>query len=147
MWCVKSLGGSPQVSGFGAAALYRPQVTFHFEELPCQKPSTFWDLSRRIPHQSFSSLVQSCPTLWDPWTAACQASLSITNSWSLLKLVHGVSDASQPSHPLSPPSPAISNLSQRQGPFQWISSSHQLSKVLEFHLQHQSFQWIFRTDL
>ena len=35
----------------------------------------------------FSSVAQSCPTLWDPWTAACQASLSITNSWSLLKFM------------------------------------------------------------
>ena len=38
------------------------------------------------------------------------------------------------------------NLSQHQGLFQWVSSSHQLAKVLEFQLQHQSFQWIFRTD-
>ena len=51
-----------------------------------------------------------------------------------------------PSHPLlSPSSPAFS-LSHHQGLFQWVSSSHQVAKVLEFHLQHQSFQWIFRTD-
>ena len=60
--------------------------------------------------------------------------------------VHQVSDAIQPSHPLSSPSPAF-NLSQHQGmsQFQWVSSSHQVAKVLEFQLQHQSFQWIFRT--
>ena len=53
-----------------------------------------------------------------PWSAARQASLSITSSWSLLKLnVHGVSDAIQPSHPLSSPSPPAFNLSQRQGLF------------------------------
>ena len=51
----------------------------------------------------------------------------------------------QPSHPLSSPSPAL-NLSKHQGLFQWVSSSHQVAKVLEFQLQHQSFQWIFRTD-
>ena len=51
----------------------------------------------------------------------------------------------QPSHPLSSPSPAL-NLSQHQGLFQWVSSLHQVAKVLEFQLQHQSFQWIFRTD-
>ena len=60
--------------------------------------------------------------------------------------VHHVSDAIQPSHPLSSPSPPTVNLSQHQGLFQWVSSSHQVAKVLEFQLQHQSFQWIFRTD-
>ena len=58
--------------------------------------------------------------------------------------VHWVSDDIQPSHPLSPPSPPTFNLSQHQG-LQWVSSSHQVAKVLEFQLQHQSFQWIFRT--
>ena len=60
--------------------------------------------------------------------------------------VHWVGDAIQPSHPLSSPSPPAFNLSQRQGLFQWISSSHQVAKVLQFQLQHQSFQWIFRID-
>ena len=53
--------------------------------------------------------------------------------------VHWVSDAIQPSHPLSSPSPPALNLSQHQGLFQWVSSSHQVAKVLEFQLQHQSF--------
>ena len=60
--------------------------------------------------------------------------------------VHWVGDAIQPSHPLSSPSPPALNLFQLQGLFQWVSSSHQVAKVLEFQLQHQSFQWIFRTD-
>ena len=60
--------------------------------------------------------------------------------------VHWVGDAIQPFHPLSSPSPPAFNLSQHQGLFQWVSSSHQVAKVLEFWLQHQSFQWIFRTD-
>ena len=60
-------------------------------------------------------------------------------------LVHGVTDAIQPSHPLLPPSPPAFNLSQYQSFFQWVSSSHQVAKVLELQLQHQSFQWIFRT--
>ena len=59
--------------------------------------------------------------------------------------VHCVGDAIQPSHPLSSPSPAL-NISQHQGLFQWVSFSHQVAKVLEFQLQHQSFQWTFRTD-
>ena len=60
--------------------------------------------------------------------------------------VHWVGDAIQPSHPLASPSPPAFNLSQHQGLFKWVSSSYQVAKVLEFQLQHQSFQWIFRTD-
>ena len=60
--------------------------------------------------------------------------------------VHWVSDAIQPSYPLSSPSPPTFNLSQHQSLFKWVSSSHQVVKVLEFQLQHQSSQWIFRTD-
>ena len=61
--------------------------------------------------------------------------------------VHWVGDAIQPSHPLSSPSPPAFNLSQQQGLFKWVSSSHQVARVLEFQLQHQSFQWTPRTDL
>ena len=60
--------------------------------------------------------------------------------------VHWVGDAIQPSHPVSPPSPPAFNLSQRQGLFQWVSSSHQVARILEFQLQHQSVQRIPRTD-
>ena len=60
--------------------------------------------------------------------------------------VHRVGDAIQPSHSLSPASLPVFNLSQHQGLFQWVSSSHQVAKVLEFQLQHQSFQWTPRTD-
>ena len=60
---------------------------------------------------------------------------------------HWVSDNIKPSHPLSFPSPPAFNLSQHQGLFQRVSSSHQLSKVLEFQLQHQTFQWKLRTDI
>ena len=59
--------------------------------------------------------------------------------------VHQVSDAIQTSHPVSSPSPPVFNLSQHQGLFQWVSSSHQVAKGFEFQLHHQSFQWIFRT--
>ena len=60
---------------------------------------------------------------------------------------HWVSDAIQSSHPLSSPSPSAFNLSQHQSLFKWVSSSHQVAKVMEFQLQHQSFQWTLRTDL
>ena len=56
--------------------------------------------------------------------------------------VHWVGDAIQPSHPLSSPSPPTFNLSQHQGFFKWVSSLHQVAKVLEFQLQHQSSGFI-----
>ena len=55
-------------------------------------------------------------------------------------------DAIQPSHLLSSPSPPAFILSQHQGLFQRVSPSHQVAKVLELQLQHQSCQWIFKTD-
>ena len=60
--------------------------------------------------------------------------------------VHRISDAIQPSYPLLSPSSPAFNLSQHQGLFTWVSSLHLVAKVLELQLQHQSFQWIFRTD-
>ena len=60
--------------------------------------------------------------------------------------VHRVGDAIQPSHPLLSPSPPAFNLSQHQGVSQWVSSSHQVAKVLDLQLQHQCFWWKFRTD-
>ena len=96
---------------------------------------------------SFSSVAQLCPTLCDPTDCSTPGFL---NLHQLLKLaqthVHWVSDAIQPSLPLLSPSPPAFNLSQHQGLFKWVSSSHQVAKVLEFQLHHQSFQWIFRTD-
>ena len=95
----------------------------------------------------FSSVTRSCPTLGDPMDCS-MASLPVHHQ--LLELtqthVHWVSDAIQPSHPLSSPSPPALNLSQHQGLFKTVSSLHQVAKVLEFQLQHHSFQWIFRTD-
>ena len=60
--------------------------------------------------------------------------------------VHWVSEAIQLSHPLSSPSPPAFSLSQNQNLFQWVSSSYQVAKVLDFQFQHQSFRWIFRID-
>ena len=57
-----------------------------------------------------------------------------------------VGDAIQPSHPLPPSSPFAFSLSQHQGLFQWVRSLHQVAKVLELQLQHQSFKRIFRVD-
>ena len=80
-----------------------------------------------------------------PRTAAHQASLSITNSWSLLKLMSIVSDAIQPSHPLSSPSPPAFNLSQHQGLFQWVSS-HQVAKITGGNSRGQQKSTLRSTD-
>ena len=93
----------------------------------------------------FSSFAQSCLTLCDP-TNCSMPGLPAHHQLPEFTQTH-VSDAIQPSHPLLSSSPPAFNLSQHQGLCKWVSSSHQVAKVLEFHLQHQSFQWIFRTDL
>ena len=82
-----------------------------------------------------------------PWIAARQASLAITNSWSSLRLTSRVSDAIQPSHPLSSPSPPALNPSQHQSLFKRVNSSHEVAKVLEFQLQHHSLQRNPKADL
>ena len=81
-----------------------------------------------------------------PWIAAHQASLSITNSRSLPKLLSIKSVMPSSYLILLSPSPPAPNPSQHQGLFQWVNSSHEVAKILEFQLQHQSFQWIFRTE-
>ena len=96
----------------------------------------------------FSSVAQSCPT---PCNSMNHSTPGLPVHHQLLESththVHQVGDTIQPSHPLSSPSPPALNLSQHQGLFQWVSSSHQVAKILEFQLQHQSFQWTPRTDL
>ena len=92
---------------------------------------------------------QSLSRVWlfvTPWNAAHQASLSITNTRSLLKRMSIESVMPSNHLILSSTSPPAFNLSQDKDLFQWVSSSCQVTKVLKFQLQHQSFQWIFRTD-
>ena len=87
-----------------------------------------------------------------PWTAAHQTSLSSTVSWSLLELM-SIESVMQSNclilccPLLHVPSvfPSI-KVSSNEGLFQWAGSSHQVAKVLELQLQHQSFQWVFRFD-
>ena len=87
----------------------------------------------------FSWVAQSCPTLWNPMNCSMPG-LPVQHQLPehTQTHVHWVSDTIQPSHPLSSPSPPALNLSQHQGLFQWVSSSHQVAKVLEFQLQHQT---------
>ena len=91
---------------------------------------------------------QSCLTLCDPMDCS-MPDLPVHHQLLRFTLthVHQVGDAIQPSHPLPSPSPPAPNPSQHQGLFKWVSSPHHVAKVLEFQLQHQYFQWIFRTDL
>ena len=95
----------------------------------------------------FSSVAQTCPTLCN--TMDCSTP-GLPVHHQLLELtqthVYWVGDAIQPSHHLSSTFPPAFNLSLHQGIFQWVSSSHRVAKELEFKLQHQSFQWMFRTD-
>ena len=96
----------------------------------------------------FSSVAQSCLTLCDPMN---RSTPGLPVHHQLLEFtqthVHWVSDAIQPSHPLSFPSPPAPNPSQHQSLFQWVNSSHEVAKVLEFQLLHHSFQRTPRTDL
>ena len=94
--------------------------------------------TRRI---QFSSVAQSCPTLCDPMNRSTPG-LPVHHQLleSTQTHIHQVGDAMQLSHPLSSPSPPVLNLSQHQGLFQWVSSSHQVAKVLEFH-QDWSLGW------
>ena len=97
---------------------------------------------------SVSSVTHLCPTLCYPLNCSTPG---LPVHYQLPEFtqthVHWVSDAIQTSHPLPSPSPPALNLSQHQGLFQWVSSLHQVAKLLKFQLHHQSFQWTPRTDL
>ena len=96
----------------------------------------------------FSSVAQSCPTLCNPMNHSTPG-LPVHHQLPEFTQthVHCVSDAIQPSHPLSSPFPPAPNSSQRQSLFLGVNSSHEVAKVLEFQLQHHSFQRNPRTDL
>ena len=90
----------------------------------------------------FSSVAQSCPSVCNPKDCSTPGLPVHHHLLEFTQIhVHWVGDAIQSSHPLSSPSPPTFNLSQHQGLYQWISSSHEVAKVLEFQFQHQSFQW------
>ena len=118
----------------------------HFSLFMCVFISPYSLLPFSFCLRDYVAVVQSLSCVQPsaiPWTAACQASLSFTVSFTH---VHSVNLAIQQSHPLSPASPPAYELSQHQGLFQWVGSLNHVTKVLELQLQHQSFQWIFRTD-
>ena len=134
--------------------LYLP-IFFFFPNFPfmisvCSENSPAFQkipLTFEIKKKEFSSVPQLCPALCNsmdcstPGLPVHQQLPEFTQTH-----VHPVGNAIQPSHPLSSLSPPTFNLSQHQGLFKWASSSHQVAEVLEFQLQHQSFQWTFITD-
>ena len=100
------------------------------------------------PSVQFSSVSQSCPTLCNPMNRSMPG-LPVHHQLPEFTQthVHRVNDAIQPSYPQSSPSPPAPNPSQNQGLFEWVNSSHEVAKVVEFQLQHHSFQRTPRTDL
>ena len=94
------------------------------------------------------SVIESCLILCDPMGSSTSGFPVLHYLPELAQThIYWVSDVIQPSHLLLSPSPPAFNPSQHQDFFQWVSYSHQVAKVLEFQLQHQSFQWTPRTDL
>ena len=104
------------------------------------------------------NLLKSCPTVRDCMDCSLPGRLlrswdfpgkstGVYPNWSLPKPMVTECDTIQPSNPLSSPSPPALNLSQNQCLFKWVSSSQQVAKVLEFQLEHESFQWTPRIDL
>ena len=108
-----------------------------------------WKLKHCALSTTEHLMLLSLSCIWlfvNPRIARCQASLSFTILLFSQTHVLWVDDAIQLTHPLSSPFLPALNISQQQGLFQWVSSSHQVTKVLELLFQHQSFQWIFRVD-
>ena len=119
-------------------------------QLPTSTPNVARAISICIYNiiYQFSSVTQLCPPLCDPMNCSTPGPPVHHQLPEFTQThVHRVGDAIQPSHPLSSPSPSDPNPSQHQGLLQWVNSSHEVAKVLEFQLQHQSFQWTPRTNL
>ena len=118
-------------------------------ELLLTKFTAAWVLEQKNSSSvQFSSVAQPCPTLCNPMNCSTPG-LPVHHQLPELTQthVHQVSDAIQPSHPLLSPFPPTPNPSQHQSLFQWVNSSHEVAKVLEFQLQHRSFQRTPRADL
>ena len=100
-----------------------------------------------ISSVKFSSVAQSCPTLCNPMNCSTPG-LPVHHQLPEFTQthIHRVSDAIQPSHPPSSPSPPAPNPSQHQSLFQWVNYSHEVAKVLEFQLQHHFLQRNPRAD-
>ena len=123
------------------------QGWFRFTEKLGGKCRVFIEGLSQHMHQ-YSSAAQSCLTLCNPMNCSTPG-LPVHHQLPKFTQtnVHWVCDVIQLSHPLSSPSPPAPNPSQHQDLFQWVNSSHEVAKVLDFQPQHQSFQWTPRTGL
>ena len=153
-WCVQSLGlkiwntrrnrNLKHYLSHLSLCFSLSQIRERFYSL-CGISCLLWSYSANQNIKKKKKAAFMCPTHFNPMDCSspvlhCLRGVPQTH-------VHWVSDTIQPSHPLSPSSPPAINLSQHQDLFQWVISSHQVAKVLEFQFQHQSFQWIPRTYL
>ena len=139
------------MEGTGTLRSDRPGFEFELCQSLTLRPSASSFMSQaHFPHPSNEgvySVTKLCLTLWDPMDCSIPGLHVLHYLPEFAEIhVHWVCDAVKPSHPLPPFSPSAFSLSQHQGLFQWVSSLHQVAKVLELPLQHQSFQWIFRVD-
>ena len=134
------------LSSFPLPAWVKMWIWIHWE--PRHQALSLWSgstdyktLDYQRTNPQFSSVAQSCPTLCDPMNCSTPG-LPVQHQLPepTQTHVHWVSDAIQPSHLLLSRSPSTFNLSQHHGLFKWVSSLHQVAKLLEFQLQHQSFQ-------
>ena len=161
----------PEIPGLGALGVeavpcgFLGTEAFYFFPVSWREDSSLCDLpwapkgrfkqllikggaAKKPPEARLRFVTQSYPTLCNPVDCSTPG-LPVHHQLPGLAQthIHWVGDAIQLSHPLSPPSAPALNLSHHQDLFQWVSSLHQVTKVLEFQLQHQSFQWTPRTDL
>ena len=112
-----------------------PYIKTYMWKVGKQYSWTYLQNRNRDIHRKIRSVAQSCPTLCDPMNRSTPG-LPVHHQLPELTQthVHQVSDAIQPSHPLSSPSPLAPNPSQHQSLFQWVNSLHEVVKVLEFQL-------------
>ena len=166
LWVLLATSLAPFLSIFkGLKTISRNHQTCQFlllSRLPlCYRILSSWGescilctvIKARMKHQSesvsFSSL-QLLSRVWlftNPWTRAGQASLSITNSQSLPKLMSIESLMTSNHLILCRPLLLLPSVFPSMCLFKWVSSSHQVARILEFQFQHHSFQWTSRTDL
>ena len=118
---------------------YPTNIKWKWKVQPYQHPDKS---SRSHVSVQFSSVAQSCPNLCDPMDCSRPGPpVHHQLPESTQTQVHWVNDVIQPSHPLLSPSPPAFNVSQHQGLFKWVSSSHQVAKLSQLHLQHQSSRY------
>ena len=141
---------------FGTDQIFTLKISNSCDKMSGSLYSNFWfkfklifTFGLLITHSvQFSSVTQLCPILCDPMDCSTPGlPVHYQLPESIQTHVRWDGNAIQPSHLLSSPLPPAFNLSQHQGLYKWVCSSHEMAKVLEFQLQHQSFQWTSRTDL